>query len=171
MAHQHAHTAARKQAIQVLYQMEITGIGDPDIVLAQVNPEQEVLPSKYASLLVRGVVQNQDDIDDKIEEFSESWPLDRMPLVDKAILRLATFEMLFYEACPVSVAINEAVDLAKAFGGEDDSPRFINGVLGRIADRYAELDDSVEEEAEDAAEAESEVSPEAESEASAEANA
>ena len=93
MAHQHAHTAARKQAIQVLYQMEITGIGDPDIVLAQVNPEQEVLPSKYASLLVRGVVQNQDDIDDKIEEFSESWPLDRMPLVDKAILRLATFEM------------------------------------------------------------------------------
>lgn len=134
---QHSNTLARRQAVQVLYQMELTGTQDAEAALSQVNPEEEVLPSAYASLLVRGTTEHRDDVDEKIGEFSENWSLERMPVVDRAILRLACFEMLYVDACPVSVAINEAVDLAKAYGGEDDSPRFVNGVLGRIADTYA----------------------------------
>ena len=158
--------------MKVLYQMDIAGEEDPENAAhylkqaAHLNEQEE-----YAKTLYSLYCTEREKADEQISAFSRRWSVRRMAKTDLAILRLATFEMLFYEACPVSVAINEAVDLAKAFGGEDDSPRFINGVLGRIADRYAELDDSVEEEAEDAAEAESEVSPEAESEASAEANA
>jgi N utilization substance protein B len=68
-----------------------------------------------------------------ITSTSENWSLERMPLVDLNILRLATFEMLYLDDVPQSVSINEAVELAKNFGGEDDSSRFVNGVLGRIA--------------------------------------
>ena len=64
---------------------------------------------------------------------SENWALARMPIVDRSILRLATYEMMYVDDVPTSVTINEAVELAKDFGGEDESPRFVNGVLGRIA--------------------------------------
>ena len=77
-------------------------------------------------------------IDVRLNSTSENWKLNRMPIVDRCILRLATYEMLFVDEVPVSVAINEAVELAKDFGGEDESPRFVNGVLGRIARQLEE---------------------------------
>ena len=77
--------------------------------------------------------EHRDEIDERLVAVSENWAIDRMPVVDRAILRLATYEMLFVDDVPVSVSINEAVELAKAYGGEDDSSRFVNGVLGRIA--------------------------------------
>ena len=87
----------------------------------------------YALALIRGVEANQAQVDERIEAASENWALSRMPIVDRSILRLAVFEMFHCDDVPVSVSINEAVELAKGFGGEDDSPRFVNGVLGRIA--------------------------------------
>ena len=82
--------------------------------------------------------EHQAAIDERLEGASENWALSRMPIVDRSILRLAVYEMFQREDVPVSVSINEAVELAKAFGGEDDSPRFVNGVLGRIARSMAE---------------------------------
>ena len=85
-----------------------------------------------------GVDEKMLPIDVRLNSTSENWKLNRMPIVDRCILRLATYEMLFVDEVPVSVAINEAVELAKDFGGEDESPRFVNGVLGRIARQLEE---------------------------------
>ena len=88
---------------------------------------------EYALKLVLGVESHRCAIDNHLAATSENWSLARMPIVDRSILRLAAYEIMFVEDVPTSVAINEAVELAKDFGGEDDSPRFVNGVLGRIA--------------------------------------
>ena len=90
-------------------------------------------PSDYAVMLVQRCEAHRTAIDKHLTSTSENWSLARMPVVDRCILRMALCEMLFVDDVPVSVAINEAVELAKAFGGEDESPRFVNGVLGRIA--------------------------------------
>jgi N utilization substance protein B len=83
---------------------------------------------------VTGVEAHQARIDSIIEDISENWSLSRMPLVDRSILRLAVWEMLYRDDdVPDSVAINEAVEMAKVYGGEDSS-KFINGILGRLAD-------------------------------------
>ncbi|MDO5335503.1 MAG: transcription antitermination factor NusB, partial [Coriobacteriia bacterium] len=82
--------------------------------------------------LLAGITEKKDFLDQRISHASSNWSIDRMPAVDKSILRLAAYEVLFMDEIPVSVAINEAVNLAKSFGG-DDSPRFVNGILGKIA--------------------------------------
>lgn len=129
----HERTRARRAAIQVLYTSEITGetatsIAEGDDVLV----EDGEFPA-YALQLVRGIDAHKPLIDRQLSASSENWTLSRMPIIDRSILRLATYEMLFVKDVPVSVSINEAVELAKEFGGEDDSSRFVNGVLGRIA--------------------------------------
>ena len=86
-----------------------------------------------STALVRGVEAHRVAIDKHLAATSENWALARMPIVDRSILRLATYEMMYVDDVPTSVTINEAVELAKDFGGEDESPRFVNGVLGRIA--------------------------------------
>lgn len=137
-AKRHERTYARKQAIQVLYQAEIldtpaTGLLDDDASFID-----GAKPSSYADLLVRGVDEHTKAIDDVLERYSENWAVGRMPSLDRAILRLAAYEMAHVDEVPISVSINEAVELAKEFGGEDESPRFVNGVLGRIADYLEE---------------------------------
>ena len=82
--------------------------------------------------LVTGVVSNKEKIDEVIGQFAPAWPIAQIPIVDRSILRLAIFEILHENRVPVKVAINEAVELAKSFGG-DASPRFINGVLGSVS--------------------------------------
>lgn len=76
-----------------------------------------------------------DEIDSLLGSISEHWAVSRMPLVDRNILRLATYELLHLSDTPTSVAINEAVELAKVYGG-DDSSKFVNGVLGRVAEQH-----------------------------------
>ena len=89
---------------------------------------------KYTAKIVSGIIENIDTIDDKINEFlSKEWDWSRIAPVDKGILRVATYEMLFEEAVPPIVAINEAVELAKKFGSEQ-SKRFINGLLNNLKD-------------------------------------
>jgi len=87
----------------------------------------------YAAEMVQGVVDHGEEIDELISTYSRDWPLDRMPAIDRALLRLATWEILRNAEVPNAVAISEAVDLAQEFSTED-SARFVNGVLARIAD-------------------------------------
>lgn len=128
----HLRRVAREAAVSLLYSGDIANY---DVVAAieegSYPPDLEL--SDYAEQLVKGVIENRDEIDERLASTSENWAIDRMPVVDRAILRLATYEMIYVDEVPVSVSINEAVELAKAYGGEDESSRFVNGVLGRIA--------------------------------------
>ena len=165
-AKRHERTAARESALALLYSSDITEHSVADIVDAGQYPADDIELAPYAEALVRGVAAHIDDIDDFLESSSENWALDRMPVVDRAILRLAVYEMRYVDEVPVSVTINEAVELAKAYGGEDDSSRFVNGVLGRIArmepeaasSEAADRLDSSKEGAEDAEELSAESS-------------
>ena len=130
---------ARRLAMQILYQREITGDNVGRILGTKSYSIEEGEPDGFCRELVSGVESHLVEIDETIGTVSENWSVSRMPLVDRNILRLATFEVLFVEDVPASVAINEAVELAKVFGGEDSS-KFVNGVLGKIAERHAALD-------------------------------
>ena len=125
-------TLARKQAPQLMYQGEILEKTPRELIdNGQLVPETQGL-GEYALMLLDGAKESLEAIDELIESASDNWTLDRMPVVDRSLLRLTTYEMRYVDDVPVSVSINEAVNLAKEFGG-DDSPRFINGILGRIA--------------------------------------
>lgn len=123
---------AREIALQVLYQLDI-GRGDPGEVLnlywENFRPSQKA--REFCQRLIEGVRRSQDQIDPLIEENSENWSLKRMAMVDRNILRLATFELLHCPDIPFKVTLNEAIELAKRFGA-DDSPAFINGILDKI---------------------------------------
>ena len=86
----------------------------------------------YAQMLIDGVIENLDAIDARLSQQSTNWSLDRMSLVDLNVIRVATFEMTNVSDVPISVSIDEAVELAKGFGGAD-SHKFVNGILGAIA--------------------------------------
>ena len=129
----HERRAARESALALLYSGDISEKDVTEIVDDGAYPADDLALSEYAEMLIAGVAEHVDDIDKRLASTSENWSIDRMPVVDRAILRLATFEMIYVEDVPVSVSINEAVELAKMYGGEDDSSRFVNGVLGRIA--------------------------------------
>jgi N utilization substance protein B len=125
-------TRARRQALQILYQREITGQTIADIFRTHTYNDEEGIPSEFCLELALGTEANLEAIDREIETTSEHWSLMRMPVVDRNILRLAVYEIMFGTDVPDAVAINEAVEMAKTYGG-DDSPKFVNGVLGRIA--------------------------------------
>jgi N utilization substance protein B len=127
---------ARRQALQILYQREITEEPVAGILGEKTYALQEGEPTDYAVEILEGVAENQGQIDELLGAVSQNWTVLRMPLVDRNILRVATWEILFGDPqqVPPSVAINEAVELAKVYGG-DDSSKFVNGVLGRIAEQ------------------------------------
>ena len=135
-------SAARRKALQILFQSEITGMDYATILSEGYCIDEVGVPCDFTRLLLEGVKTHNQEIDELVSSISENWSLGRMPLVDRSILRMATFEMLFLDEVPYSVSINEAVELAKCFGGEDESSRFVNGVLGRIANLFSEGSDS-----------------------------
>jgi len=128
-------TRARRQALQILYQREITEQTVTQILGDESYSEEDGELSDYCRELALGTERNAAAIDAEIETTSQHWSLMRMPYVDRNILRLAVYEILFEPDVPDSVAINEAVEMAKAYG-TDDSPKFVNGVLGRIAEMH-----------------------------------
>jgi len=128
---------ARRLAMQILYQRDITGEGVTYILNTKAYSVEDGEPDEFCRELLAGVEQHLPEIDETIGAVSENWSVSRMPLVDRNILRLATYELLFDSEVPASVAINEAVELAKVFGGEDSS-KFVNGVLGKIAEKTAD---------------------------------
>lgn len=133
-------TRARRQALQILYQRDVTGETVNRILAQKIYSLEDGEPDGFCIELVEGVERYSDGIDATISEVSQNWVLSRMPFVDRNILRLATYEILYDTEVPPSVAINEAVELAKVYGG-DDSSKFVNGVLGKIALKRVEHTD------------------------------
>jgi transcription antitermination protein NusB len=127
---------ARHQALHILYQREITEDPVSRILDEESYSEEDGQPSEFCRDLVVGVEAHQSRIDSVIEDISENWVLSRMPIVDRNILRLAAFEMIYLDDVPESVSINEAVEMAKVYGGEDSS-KFVNGILGKLAEEAA----------------------------------
>ncbi|SFE09050.1 NusB antitermination factor [Actinopolyspora alba] len=123
---------ARKRAVEVLYEADLREL-PPDALLRQrVGSTEAPVVADYAVTLVAGVAEHRERIDELIVEYSQGWALSRMPVVDRAVLRLGFFEMLWGDDIPPAVVIDEAVQLGKALS-TDDTPRFVNGVLGRLA--------------------------------------
>jgi transcription antitermination protein NusB len=125
-----ARSKARKRAVDVLYEADVRG-ADPEQLLAERLAQADPPVPDYAVELVEGVTGNLERIDRVLGEHSEGWSVERMPPVDRAVLRLALYELILREDVPDAVAIDEAVELAKSLS-TDESPRFINGVLGRV---------------------------------------
>lgn len=130
-----ARSKARKRALDVLFAADARDV-DPVSILDDradpTSPPDGTLPlGEYAEALVRGYSAHATRIDDLIAEHSEGWTLIRMPAVDRSILRIATYELIYVEDVPAAVVINEAVEAAKSLS-TDNSPRFVNGVLGQI---------------------------------------
>ena len=123
---------ARELALRMLYQVETAG-EDPELALArycEIFPYQQDIID-YSRLLLSGVIQQKESIDNSIETASEHWKLGRITYIDRSILRLAVFEMLFSLDVPPKVAIDEALEMAKKYGNEE-SKDFINGILDKI---------------------------------------
>lgn len=132
----HERSRARRQALQILYQSDITGESIEEILGCATYSVEDGEPDDFCRDLVAGVGEHLEEIDGVLGEVSEHWVVSRMPFVDRNILRLSTFEIFYGGDVPASVSINEAVELAKTYGGEDSS-KFVNGVLGKIASRHA----------------------------------
>lgn len=127
-----ARTKARKRALDVLFEAEQRHL-DPITLLADrvAEPGTEASLPQYSADIVEGVLEQLDRIDELLETYSHEWSLDRMPAVDRALLRIGTWEILFNDEVPDAVAIDEAVELSRSLS-TDDSPVFVNGLLGRI---------------------------------------
>jgi transcription antitermination protein NusB len=140
--------AARRLALDVLYEAEIRDELPVDRLAAHQSggwvvpsaeddtveggePGPEV--SAYARVLIEGVQEHQADIDALIARFADRWAIERMPIVDRTLIRIGVFELLWRDDVPTAVAINEAVELAKSLS-TDDSGKFVNGLLGRVAE-------------------------------------
>jgi transcription antitermination protein NusB len=130
---------ARRLTLEVLYEYDIAE--HPAMaVLSRRLAEQpfERAGTEFAIKLTQGVVDYQEQMDGIISRYAPEWPLDQMAVIDRNILRMAIYEFLVDGETPVKVAINEAVELAKTYGS-DSAPRFINGVLGTLADEAEKL--------------------------------
>ena len=135
---------ARRQALHILYQREVTGQPASRILAEKTYiVDEDGEPGAFCGVLAVGTEEHMDEIDRLVSDVSENWAVSRMPLVDRNILRMAVFELVYLDEVPASVTINEAVELAKTFGGEDSS-KFVNGVLGRIADQQMHSEASTE---------------------------
>ncbi|HLI44616.1 MAG TPA: transcription antitermination factor NusB [Acidimicrobiales bacterium] len=122
-----ARRRSRERALEILYEAECKGLAF-DELLADLPVE----PEPYASRLVEGVERELGRIDDLLERYSPAWPLDRMPAVDRCLMRIACYELLGQPEVPTAVVIDEAVELAKEFSTEG-SGRYVNGVLSAVA--------------------------------------
>ena len=130
-----ARSKARKQALDLLYETDIRGTNLVETLVARDIPADgpDARPIReYTHELVNGVSDNRRKIDELITTYAQGWDMDRLPAVDRNILRLGIYEILWSNSVPTSVAIDEALDLAKELSS-DDSSKYIHGVLGRIA--------------------------------------
>ena len=137
-----ARTKARKRALDILFEAEQRGV-EARIVYLRVATDATAALNPYVETLVDGVAADRDRIDELIATYSEGWSLDRMPAVDRNLLRIAVFELLHSVDVPANVIIDEAVSLASNLS-TDDSPSFVNGILGRIAGLVPRLTDARE---------------------------
>ena len=132
-----ARRQARELALQALYELDMTRHPVGEVIETRLRETEDLLPEAepFMRQLVRGVVEHRDEIDPYIAQIAPEWPIEQMAVVDRNILRLALYELLYTPETPYKVVINEAVELAKEFGGPN-SPRFINGALGTFVSMY-----------------------------------
>ncbi|MFM6980775.1 MAG: transcription antitermination factor NusB [Micrococcales bacterium] len=131
-----ARTKARKRAVDAIFAADLRKVSPDELLnqtaqLAKDRQNQDEIFS-YAGQIVGGIIEHHADIDDLIETYSNDWSIDRMPALDRAIVRVAIWEIVFNDEVPGAVAIDEAVELAKEYS-TDDSAGFINGLLHRIS--------------------------------------
>lgn len=127
-----ARSKARKRALDLLYEAEQRQVNALELLRDRLAaPVTEAPLNDFTVGLVEGVVEHWTDINDALSTYAQGWSLDRMPAVDRAILRLGAYEVLYATDVPGPVAISEAVELAKQLS-TDDSPAFVNGLLGRL---------------------------------------
>jgi len=126
-----ARTKARKRALDILFESELRGLKTG----ATLDERRQTVAAlnAYTVTLVEGVVAHRDEIDELLDSHSEGWPLERMPAVDRNLLRLAVFELRYVAEVPDAVAMSEAVSLARELS-TDDSPAFVNGLLAKISE-------------------------------------
>ena len=125
-----ARSKARKRALDVLFEADQRGQNPREVLrVKQEAPDAAINP--YTVTLVEGVTEHRDRIDELLGTYAVGWSLDRMPAVDRAVLRIGVFEVLWSDDVPDAVAVDEAVELARSLS-TDDSPGFVNGLLGRI---------------------------------------
>jgi N utilization substance protein B len=125
-----ARSKARKRALDLLFEADQRGL-DPLALLAERLPAAHPPISEYAAEIVQGVQAHRDRIDELLTTYSQGWELARMPGVDRAVLRIGSWELLFNHEVPDAVAIDEAVELARLLS-TDESPSFVNGLLARL---------------------------------------
>ena len=129
---------ARRRAVEILYEADLRSVSPATVLADRIARVQQLTPQdsdprigEYAIELVEGVDKHQERIDSLLETYSVGWTLDRMPAVDRNVLRMGVYELLWQEEVPDVVAIDEAVGLAQQLS-TDDSPQFVNGLLNRI---------------------------------------
>jgi transcription antitermination protein NusB len=125
-----ARSKARKRALDILYAADLRGEGPVEALDAAIA-EGEGPTNPYTDVLVRGVVEHQARLDELLGTYAEGWALDRMPAVDRTTLRIGAYELLYADDVPPAVAVSEAVALVRDLS-TDDSPSFVNGVLGSM---------------------------------------
>jgi N utilization substance protein B len=125
-----ARGKARKKALDVLYEADLRGISAVEVLDTKADDADQVV-NPFTSELVYGVVEHADRIDGLLSTYSRGWTLERMPAVDRNLLRIGTYELLWCDDIPPAVAISEAVSLAKILS-TDESATFVNGLLARI---------------------------------------
>lgn len=137
-------TRARSIALQVLFEVDIASHPPADIYKLRLedNPLSDDL-SDFARQIIFGVIPLTGTLDQIIAKYAPEWPLDQIAAIDRNILRIALWEFAVYHGTPIKVAINEAVELAKLYGS-DSAPRFINGVLGALADHQHEIQQAIQ---------------------------
>ncbi|MFW5691548.1 MAG: transcription antitermination factor NusB [Chloroflexota bacterium] len=139
------NSQVRRVALQVLYEVDSAGHNVGDVITTQLDyntlSDRGVL---YLRELVTGVIDDRAMLDQVISRFAPEWPVDQIAIVDRNVLRIAVYEMAISRSVPVKVAIDEAVELAKLFGA-DGTARFVNGVLGAVADNRTTLNAIIRE--------------------------
>jgi N utilization substance protein B len=125
-----ARSKARKRALDVLFEADQRGV-DPLVLLAERVVDPGAVMPEYAAIVVEGVVEHRERIDELLTTYAHGWTLDRMPAVDRSVLRLGAWELLYNDDVPDGVAIDEAVQLVGSLS-TDESPGFVNGLLARL---------------------------------------
>jgi N utilization substance protein B len=137
-----ARSKARKRALDVLYVADLRGLDPRDVLADTVQrraDDGEPPLNEYVATLVEGVSQHRERIDELLSTYSLGWTLSRMPAIDRNVLRIGTYELLWASDIPPAVAIDEAVDLCRSLS-TDESPAFVNGLLARLLEVAPTLD-------------------------------
>lgn len=137
-------TRARSLALQVLYEVDMANHPPADVFKSRLeeSPLSDEL-AEFARQIIFGVLLRTTNLDQLIAKYAPEWPFDQVAAIDRNILRIALWEFAVFHETPIKVAINEAVELAKEFGS-DSAPRFVNGVLGALADHQHEIQQAIQ---------------------------